>query len=135
MHTAIITFFILVAVVFFWAAAVKHRILMTAKRRVGLTEEQFVCALAPRGVPHEIGHAVFAGFRKWSSCISSDFPITPDLPLVDFVPWVEHDEVDVIHEILAKTGRHWPPEKLLPLSSTWTLEDVAKFVSCCPKVK
>ena len=134
MHPAVITFLVLVVAVVVWAAAVKIRILMAAKRRTGLTEEQFVCELVSRGIPDEIGHAVFAGFHKWSSSISDDFPIAPDIPLRDFVPWVEYDEVDVIHEILVKTGRHWPPKQLLPVLPTWTLEDLAKFVAGCQRV-
>jgi hypothetical protein len=134
MHPAYIALFVLLAVIFLIAVWVKIRVLHRAKRRPGLTEEQFVGALGAKGIPKEIGRAVFAGFRKWGSCISDDFPITPELPLRDFVPWVEHDEVDIIHEVLTETGRHWPPKQLLPCSPDWTLADVAKFVAECPRV-
>lgn len=41
MYPAIITMLVLVALVVFWAATVKIRVLGAAKRRAGLTEEQF----------------------------------------------------------------------------------------------
>jgi hypothetical protein len=98
-----------------------------------MTGEQFVSALTTKGIPEEVGRAVFAGFHKWGSCISDDFPITPELSLREFVPWVECDEADIIHEVLDQTGRHWPPKQLLPCESDWTLADVAKFVADCPR--
>jgi hypothetical protein len=132
MHPGCIILFIVLVIVL-WAVAVKVRALVAAKRRSRMTEEQFVSALTVKGIPEEIARAVFAGFHKWGSCISEDFPITPELSLRDFVPWVEYDEVDIIHEVLGQTGRHWPPKELLPCESDWTLADVAKFVADCPR--
>ena len=134
MHPAYIVLFVLLAVVFLLAVSVKIRVLGRAKRRSGLTEEQFVGTLALRGIPEEIGRAVFGGFRKWGSCIADDFPITPDIPLREFSPWVEYDEDDIIHEVLLEVGRYWPPKQLLPWSPNWTLADIAKFVADCPRV-
>ena len=132
MHTGYTILFIVLATIL-WAVAVKVRVLVCAKRRSGMTGEQFVSALTTKGIPEEVGRAVFAGFHKWGSCISDDFPITPELSLREFVPWVECDEADIIHEVLDQTGRHWPPKQLLPCESDWTLADVAKFVADCPR--
>jgi hypothetical protein len=132
MHTGYTILFIVLAIILL-AVAVKVRVLVAAKRRSGMTGEQFVSALTAKGIPEEIGRAVFTGFHKWGSCISDDFPITPEISLRDFIPWVEYDEVDIIHDVLDQTGRHWPPKELLPCEADWTLADVAKFVADCPR--
>ena len=130
--------FILYLVVFFGTVAllatwVKVRILKAAKRRLGLTKGQFIEALAGKGIPEDIAQAVFDGFHKWAARISEDFPLTPDVSVRDFAPWVEYEEEDIIHEVLTQTGRHWPAKQLLPCSPGWTLADVAKFVADCPR--
>jgi hypothetical protein len=122
--------------VFVLAIIAKFRVLMRAKKRIGLTEEQFADDLALRGVPHEIARAVFRSFRKWSCEIEdepSDFPLTPQLPVPEFTTFVAYDFEDILEDILATVGRH-RRAKVLPDCTHWTLEDVARFVAECPRV-
>ena len=69
MHPGFAVLLIMLAVVFLLAVWAKIRVLRSAKQRRGLTEEQFADALASKGIPPEIGHAVFAGFRKYPGAI------------------------------------------------------------------
>jgi hypothetical protein len=132
MSPGYIVFFAVAAMVLS-ASAVQLRVLIAAKKRSGATEGEFVAALAARGIPEDVGRAVFEGFHKWGSCIADDFPLTPSLTLREFAPFVEYDETEVIAEILSKTGRYWPRERLLPWLPGWTLHDLARFVANCPR--
>ena len=122
---------------FVLAVLAKLRVLMRAKQRAGLTEEQFTASLASNGVPVEVARAVFKGFRKWSCELEdeeSDFPLVPQLPVSEFTTFVAYDYEDILEDILAAVGRYWS-EKTFPDYSHWTLEDVARFVAGCPRVR
>jgi hypothetical protein len=89
MRISFIIVLALFVLVFLLAAGVKIRILRRAKQRQGLTAEEFVHALVAKGIPQEIARSVFAGFHKWASCISADFPLTSEVPLRHFTPgWI-----------------------------------------------
>jgi hypothetical protein len=136
MHPAYYILFGVFGAAFVGAVVVKLRVLMRAKKRVGLTAEQFADDLASRDIPREIGEAVFRGFRKWGCELEdeeSDFPLTPQLPVSEFTTFVAYDYEDILIEVLAAVGRHWP-EKMFPDYSHWTLEDVARFVAGCPRI-
>jgi hypothetical protein len=115
---------------------VKLEVLMRARKRIGLSEEQFGDDLVSRGVPCEIARAVFRSFHKWCCELEdepSDFPLNPQLQVPEFTTFVAYNYEDILEEILATVGRHWP-EKKFPDSAHWTLEDVARFVAKCPQI-